>query len=735
VRPWQPEWVFVALALPFGLAFLILTPPFQVPDEEAHLRRAFEISEGRIIASKRGEKTGDDLPRGLDALYQHFKSLKGHLEEKTSASDIRQSADLSFSRGEREFVVFSNSAIHPPLIYLPQAAGLFCARQFSTSVLVCLYVGRAFNLLAAVVLTFLAVRITPVGKWVFTFLALTPMALTLDASLSSDASTNALSFLLVAQVFACAASSEGVLGGRSIAMTALLGAAVGFAKQMYFLLPLCYLMIPVRKLGTRQRYLRGFVVVMGATVLAVAAWGLVVRQIWSPADAKMGMNPEQQFRLMASNPLEFVSVLYRTARAGVPRLEEYVGKLGWAELRLTDWVYLPELILLAAVSVRDFGPRAGLTNRHALVAAGVVLLVSLTIAVVMHLTWDKVGAAAIALHGRYFIPIGPLAAVVIGRLGYLIPRAVRRPSPAVPAAAVLAVPLLLTASLRMVYDRYFVDTPKDAADRACVRGRTLLEEGGEANSTPELLQRARASLEDAIRIDPDHFAAHQLLGLLLVDTHPGEAAEHFRIARRLNPGDSVAAYELGRVHAGRAEFAEAIRYFRDALKLSPGNVNVENDLRAALQKERFLNENLPKIGAEFRNLAGENMVEKRHRGTAREGLYLKPGRGPVVATEAQPLVRSFEFLWRIPPPGGDEVRFSGVPAAGDRRPFYACSKGLILTKRLFIFPPARCELLADEDVSWFYQLPLTELGASELEKERAFRTSLGLNFPLPKLPE
>src|SRR5262249_23696468 len=157
----------------------------------------------------------------------------------------------------------------------------------------------------------------------------------------------------------------------------------------------------------------------------------------------------------------------------------------------------------------------------------------------------------------------------------------------------------------MVYNRYYVDTPKDAADRACVRGRTVLEEAGEGNLTPERMERARAALEEAIRIDPDHFASHQLLGLLLVESLPAEAAQHFRVALRLNPGDGVAAYELAKLLAGRADFAEAIHLFREALRFNPGNVNVENDLRAALQKKQFLDESLPRFATEFRALAGE----------------------------------------------------------------------------------------------------------------------------------
>ena len=85
----KPEWAFAAISLTFGIAFLIVTPPFQAADEEAHLRRAFEISEGRIVATKRGDRTGDELPAAIDALYDRFKGLKGHLEEKTTPAEIR----------------------------------------------------------------------------------------------------------------------------------------------------------------------------------------------------------------------------------------------------------------------------------------------------------------------------------------------------------------------------------------------------------------------------------------------------------------------------------------------------------------------------------------------------------------------------------------------------------------------------------------------------------------------
>jgi uncharacterized membrane protein len=155
--------VYLALALAFGGALLALTPPFQVPDEEGHFRRAFQLSEGHVIARKEGNVTGDLLPRGVESLWDRFVRLRARPEQKTSAAEIREAGAVTLEPSERAFVGFSNTAIHPPLTYLPQATGVALARLFSPSALVAFYAGRLFNLLAAAAVTCCAIRRAPEG--------------------------------------------------------------------------------------------------------------------------------------------------------------------------------------------------------------------------------------------------------------------------------------------------------------------------------------------------------------------------------------------------------------------------------------------------------------------------------------------------------------------------------------------------------------------------------------------
>jgi uncharacterized membrane protein/Tfp pilus assembly protein PilF len=724
--------VYLVLALVFGGAFLVSTPPFQVPDEEGHFRRAVEISEGHLIARKQGNVTGDDLPRGVEALYARFAPLQNHPEEKTSFADVRDAAGLARD-GERDFVAFSNAAVHPPLTYLPQALGIGLAGIFSPSLLVGLYAGRLWNLLAATALTWLAVRRAPVCQWAFAALALTPMTLFLSASLSSDALTNALSFLLVAQVLACALGPAGRVSGRSLAALAVLGAAVGLAKQAYFLLPLGYLMIPAARLGSRARYWTGLALVMGATLLPVAAWSLVVRNIYSPPDTKYGMDPREQFARMRSDPVEFVRVLFRTAENAPIYGEEYLGFLGYLDTRLPGWLHLTELALLVAVFVSAGDPRAGVRGWQALVAAGVALLTGLTVLVIMHLTWDKVGAPEISVQGRHLIPLGPLVAVAASWVGGRLPQAVRQGYRYVPAAAGVVIPVVLAAALFQMHARFFVDSDADRATRCCSRGQALLQQGKESDRAEAL-----ALFEEALKIDPGHPAAHYLMGILLRNTSPRDAAEHFRAALRRQPDDVLTLNHLAGLLADQAEYAEAARLYQEALRLQPGSENLRNNLNQTLRAQKGMAEAMRQFTLAFQALA-QPFVEQRHQGTPEAGWYLKPNRGPAVGPDGRrPL--PLEFLWRCPPPSGEEIRLLGPgntsPGEGRRAPFFACSADQVASKRVFVFPPpVNATLLADEDVSWYFQVPLAALNEAERQREDAYRKGLGLRFPRGRLAE
>ena len=728
----RAEQAYLGAGLLFGLALVFLTPPYQVPDEESHFRRAYQIAEGRIISQKRGDFTGDELPVAVEALYRRFKPMQIHLEEKATIADIRVAADVASVRDEREFVVFSNTAIHPPLPYLPQALGVLLARTATTSLLPCLYAGRICNLLASTALVWLSIRVSPVGKWAFAAFALTPRALSLAASLSSEALTNALSFLLIAYVLSRALAPRGSISWREVAVTAGLGIAVGLAKQAYFFLPLCYLLVPIGDRAQRARYWTGFGVVMSATFMAVACWSLVVREIYSPADLRFGINPREQLRLMASNPGEFVLAIFRTLGFLPHYVEGYLGNLGMLDLRLGIVAEVCQLLLLMVICFVEFGPTAGITLGQAWVAGAVALAVTLSIMVIVHLTWDDLGSRDISIQGRYFIPISPLLGIVLGRLSYFLPAAARFASRLLPAVSMSGFVLLLTWTLFCVFDRYFVDNEAAATRRHCFRGDAFLAEGAK--------QKAREEFEQALRHDPADEYAHFRLGELLEQAQPRAAADHYRAILERTPDNFLTLYNLGNILIREGEYAAAVPYLQKAVRIDPNDAQARAGLGYALQWREIVERALPTMSGTILKLATSVLVEKRFSASSGDGLFLKHQRGRVTDERGQPPINGIDFVWRVPPPGGEEIKLLQLDGSPDttnkRRCFYACSTSLLGTKRILIFPPpANALLIEDENISWRFQTTLKDLNAMELEQENLFRREHDLRFPLRALPD
>jgi tetratricopeptide (TPR) repeat protein len=82
-------------------------------------------------------------------------------------------------------------------------------------------------------------------------------------------------------------------------------------------------------------------------------------------------------------------------------------------------------------------------------------------------------------------------------------------------------------------------------------------------------EEAQAEFSRAIELDPQMAPAHLNLGLLLMDSDPGKAADSFRRAADLQPAESRPRFLTGFAleHAGK--FTEAIEQYRAALAISP----------------------------------------------------------------------------------------------------------------------------------------------------------------------
>lgn len=174
----KPHVIFAIVALIFGTLFLFLFRPYLVNDETHHVMRTIEVADG-IFYNK------------VPCTYTHydvyfrdiFKNVMGWNCQTTRINQFHPASGYS------------------PVMYIGSGLGIKLSSLFSNNRDFIFYSGRLFNLILYIIFCTLAIKITPVFKWQFLFIALFPMSLFLGMSYNSDSFNISFSLLYFAYIF------------------------------------------------------------------------------------------------------------------------------------------------------------------------------------------------------------------------------------------------------------------------------------------------------------------------------------------------------------------------------------------------------------------------------------------------------------------------------------------------------------------------------------------------------
>jgi uncharacterized membrane protein len=411
----RPDRFFLLAGLLYGLVLLVVTPPFQVPDEPTHFYRAYALSEGEPWATHGEAGLGAVLPASLQELGTGLRGdLPSHPERKIRPEKVLRALQVPLEEERRAFTDYRAAAQFTLVPYLPQAAGIAVARGLGAPALGLLYAARLANLFAATFLIALGLRWLPSFSWLLTMLALTPMALFLRASASADALTTAVAFLLAGAVARLAWGEERQGGWRDVAVLTASAAALCLTKPVYVTLAFVVLLIPAARLPGGRRgpaLLLFFAITAAAFGLAMATAGAVDVPIRPDAP----VDRDRQVQAALAEPLRVAWILTEDyLHLGRRYVAQIVGQLGWLDANLPHpflWGYAAVLGLLALFDTRrtvvvSLGQRALLI----LVAVATLALVSAS----QYATWTPYRADHVeGIQGRYFIPLAPAAAWIL----------------------------------------------------------------------------------------------------------------------------------------------------------------------------------------------------------------------------------------------------------------------------------------------------------------------------------
>jgi uncharacterized membrane protein len=381
--------LFVAAALLLGIAYVFVTPPFEVPDEQNHFWRALAVGRGKLLSAH----GLDSIPVGKST--QTFVWVISRAEPREAlAQKLHIVASIPYDGTSGGTVRYA--AWYTPL---PYAAAALVAALPMRPVAV-FYGGRIANLIVAVLLIAMAIRIAPQYGSIFAAAALLPMSLYELASLSADAVTIALAFLFTALLLAAP---------RRPWVIALSGFALALCKPAYFLIALLAFVMPLR---WRQR-----MAIVGATALGTLLSFLAAGRGAYNARVGLPVDAGAQLRCIGSDPMHFARVmLHDVATNGRFYIEEMIGRFGANELKLSPFVITIEILLLLGVAITC---GAALRARVRITALAIVVMTITGILLSQYLIWSVVcGDALEGVQGRYFLEILPLflAAIALPRI-------------------------------------------------------------------------------------------------------------------------------------------------------------------------------------------------------------------------------------------------------------------------------------------------------------------------------
>jgi len=446
---------FILLFL--GVLFIVVTPPFQVPDEPNHFFRAYQVSEGEFIPQKKDATTGGSIPKSL--LYT-VDVISGDVafnpDRKQNAEQIFKAFRYPLRKEDVIFAPFPNTAFSSPVPYIPQAAGLAAGKLFDFSPVLLLYLARLCNLMFFVLLCGAAMWTAPFFRNVFMLIAGMPMTIFLAASASADAATFGFSFLVTAHVLNMADRPRAAVFDRKYWLLLCFCILLSFCKSIYFVLSGLFRLASRRGATGRAPYVGAACLLIAASTGSAIFWGAIVEKTFTPVLVNAGLfsSIADAKAYIFAHPLEYATVLLNSIVYYLPiTTRGFVGTLGWLDTDLPLMLVLLYFLILLIVSAidgsRDF--RFHWTRRT---IVGIVVLAGIWLVLTsQYIVWTAQKSTIVGgLQGRYFIPFGPLVFLSVNfpALSGLVSKQRLR------VCVSLFVISSLVATLSILVDRYYL---------------------------------------------------------------------------------------------------------------------------------------------------------------------------------------------------------------------------------------------------------------------------------------
>jgi uncharacterized membrane protein len=407
-----PQRLFLLFALPFGLLFVFLTPPFGGGDEQHHFLRSFEIVSGQLAGYSEIPQGFVDLQKnGLQfynsALQQH------HYDPENLAilAAIPLHSHTTLSHVSHTFFVGQFPLAH--LTYLP---GMLIGTALEMNPFYILYLCRITGLLMSLLLVYHAIRLSPFGGYILCAIALLPSPSFYRSFMHTDGFMLGLSFLFFAALSKWLVRGEEKIRPRNILALSSLGLMLAPLKTCYALMLAVVLLIPKSRFTNMRTRMKSIATMILPGWVSTAIWLLVIRQhmplVTYTIDGSGIVSISDQIQHILSHPFSYITMVMKHffSTNFFQWMVEILSELGWSTIFLP--APISALLFIGITMIVWLEPKRltpTLRYRAKSLIIVVTLLISFCIISFQYILFTPVGQNTInGMQGRYFLPLLPL---------------------------------------------------------------------------------------------------------------------------------------------------------------------------------------------------------------------------------------------------------------------------------------------------------------------------------------
>ncbi len=393
VKKLKKEDLFLLLAIPIGMMFLVFLIPLNVPDEFYHYKIAYKVSQFKFFASNISIPKGFDVPNNYNDIFSNLFSNYGKYTNVTVGQ-------------------------YHPLLYIFSAFGIFLSRILHLSPMMGAYMGSGMNFIVFLVVGYFVIKKIPMGKFLMIIYLLNPMVLQQATSFSADAMINIFSMLFISYILHIRYESKKI-SNKDFIILILSYMFIFIGKYAYFLFGLLFILIwsPLKSY-IKENKKRIFVFILCFFIISFG-WLFYTKILSKSVPDIINYNypqmKESKLTHLIHNPINFISIYINTL---INKHEFYVSSflgagLGYFHITINKvyiFVYLSILVLSAFICSEKYE----IDKKNKIVNIITFILMFNIILFGLYLKWGVMTDTQIeGVQGRYFIPIVILLLILL----------------------------------------------------------------------------------------------------------------------------------------------------------------------------------------------------------------------------------------------------------------------------------------------------------------------------------